>query len=563
MEKRNTIIAFVLSAAIMFGWLHFFGKKPKDTVTENVQTPQAEVTENIDEEPVTAEKSDQISASIKTKGSEADDYDYSTLVEEEYSFKTDHYSFTLTNRGAKINSIKYGNREIELAVNGAGEPAALDYSFFLDKKDFLNKDPLSAVLWFTSEKNENRFVFTRNIFLDGKKVTVHKIYEFNKDSYYFDLTYVFSNENDEKVYFPEQQIIFSAADYIGPSAGGAGRRFNRIKQMYYTGKKKLLTKGGGGFLFFKKEATPSKEEEGDISWAGVIGRYFVTLLSTYDRKADGVIADTGENVNYRTGLVFKDSGIVSGKESVYKFKAVISEKNKSYLKSVDDSLESASDTNKWIDPIRVAVLWCLKQLNKFIPNYGWCIVVFSILSKLVFLPLTQKSAQSMKKMSSLQPEIQKLKTKYENDPTRMQQETMKLYKEKGVNPMGGCLPLVVQMPFFIALYSALGNSLDMWNTPFLLWITDLSTPETLFTVAGFDVRLLPIIMTITSFFQQKVSTVDTGAGDQQQMMLKMMPVILLFVFWSFPSGLIIYWSIQNVLQVGHQLIVNNMKKKTA
>jgi len=141
----------------------------------------------------------------------------------------------------------------------------------------------------------------------------------------------------------------------------------------------------------------------------------------------------------------------------------------------------------------------------------------------------------------------------------MQKEMMKLYKENKVNPMGGCFPLLLQMPFFFALYSALIDSIDLWRAPFILWMKDLSMPDTVLTVSGFDLNILPIVMTATTFVQQKLSTVDTGG--QQKMLMMMMPLMFIFIFWSMPSGLVLYWALQNIFQIAHQLFINYRSKE--
>jgi YidC/Oxa1 family membrane protein insertase len=178
------------------------------------------------------------------------------------------------------------------------------------------------------------------------------------------------------------------------------------------------------------------------------------------------------------------------------------------------------------------------------------------------MPLTKKSTDSMKKMQEIAPQIKKLQAKYKGKPDILQQETVKLYKENKVNPIGGCLPLVLQMPFFFGLYSGLINSIDLWNAEFMLWIKDLSMPDTIYTISGFDINILPILMIITTIVQQKQTMVDTG-NQQQKIMMYMMPVILLFVFWKMPSGLVLYWFLQNLYQIMHQFIVNKIGMKKA
>ena len=154
------------------------------------------------------------------------------------------------------------------------------------------------------------------------------------------------------------------------------------------------------------------------------------------------------------------------------------------------------------------------KINILFGNFGWSLVIFSLLTKLVFLPLTQKSTQSMKKLHELTPQINELREKYKEKPEILNKKIMEIYKKNKVNPASGCLPILVQMPFFFALYSALINSIDLWQAPFVLWMKDLSLPDTIFHIAGFNVNVLPVLMTLTTYLQQKMSTVET-TGQQK------------------------------------------------
>ena len=167
----------------------------------------------------------------------------------------------------------------------------------------------------------------------------------------------------------------------------------------------------------------------------------------------------------------------------------------------------------------------------------------------------------MKKMAELGPKMNELKTKFKDKPEQLQKATMELYKSAGVNPLSGCLPLIIQMPFFFALYSALSNSLDMWQSPFFFWIKDLSMPDTVGHIMGISINILPILMTVTTYFQQKLTTVDTG-NQSQKIMMMLMPLMFIWIFWSMPSGLVLYWIIQNTLQIAHQLYIMRKPPKT-
>jgi YidC/Oxa1 family membrane protein insertase len=217
----------------------------------------------------------------------------------------------------------------------------------------------------------------------------------------------------------------------------------------------------------------------------------------------------------------------------------------------------------WFDFLARPALYFLHFLHTFTGNYGVAIIIITILQKIGFYPLAQKSHKSMHAMQALQPKIQAIKERYKNNPQKVNQETMELYKRHGVNPLGGCLPMLLQIPIFIALYNALYYSVELWRAPFTLWIDDLSVADTLFVVPfpipyigeAFAVRGLPVIMGISMFIQQKMSPMG-GDPRQAQMMLYLMPVMFTFIFWGMPSGLVLYWLVNNVLHIGHQYQMN-------
>ncbi len=214
---------------------------------------------------------------------------------------------------------------------------------------------------------------------------------------------------------------------------------------------------------------------------------------------------------------------------------------------------------KWIQPISELMLWLMNWLHGFIPNFGWVIVIISILSKLVFYPLTSRGTKSMRNMqvaqARLKPKLDAAKEKFGKDPQRYNQEMMKIYKEEGVNPMAGmagCLPMLVQMPVFIALYQVLYNMIDLRQAPFIFWIQDLSQPDALFTLPfslpflGSHFNLLPIIMGAVTYFQTKM-TPTAGTPSQMASMNTIMPIMMLFLLYNMPSGLVIYWTINTAV----------------
>ena len=195
------------------------------------------------------------------------------------------------------------------------------------------------------------------------------------------------------------------------------------------------------------------------------------------------------------------------------------------------------------------LVWVLNLFNGWIPNFGVAIILLTILVRLLFWPLTRKSTEGMKKMQELQPLMKEIQAKYKDNPQRLQQETWQLYREKKVNPMSSCLPMLIQIPVFIALFNVLRSAVELRYAPFL-WIADLSEPEGLFA-SWFPfggLNLLPILMAVSTALQSYF-TPSTGDKKQQQMMMVMMPAMMLIMFYSFPSALSLYWFLSNIFSI--------------
>jgi YidC/Oxa1 family membrane protein insertase len=198
-------------------------------------------------------------------------------------------------------------------------------------------------------------------------------------------------------------------------------------------------------------------------------------------------------------------------------------------------------------------------LHFLLSNWGLVIIAFSILIKIALHPLTRSSMRSMQRMQKLQPLMEEIKAKYKDDPQKMNQAVMGLYKEYGVNPMGGCLPILLQLPIMYALYAVFRSAIDLRQASFIGWIKDLSIPDVAFTlpfplplVGIQEVSGIALLMGITMFLQQKMTVKD----PQQKMMVWMMPIMMTFLFNGFPSGLNLYYAVFNVLSIGQQFIVN-------
>ena len=222
----------------------------------------------------------------------------------------------------------------------------------------------------------------------------------------------------------------------------------------------------------------------------------------------------------------------------------------------------------FIRPISRGVLFVLKKLHEFIPNYGYVLILFSFAVKLLVYPLTKKSYQSTAAMQQLQPEIAALKDKHGNNPQKLNQATMKLYKEKGVNPLGGCLPMLLQMPLLFALFQVFRTTIELRAEPFVWWIKDLSAPDAVFTlpfeipIFGAHVAILPILMVVSMFVQQRMMSGGAAQPPQQKTMQYFMTGFFYLIFNSFPSGLNLYYTLFNVLTIAQQKLIPPAQKTT-
>ena len=222
----------------------------------------------------------------------------------------------------------------------------------------------------------------------------------------------------------------------------------------------------------------------------------------------------------------------------------------------------------FIRPISKGVLYSLTRMHDYIPNYGVVLIIFSLLVKILVYPLTKKSYQSTSAMQEIQPEVNKLREKFKNNPQKLNQATMELYKKKGVNPLGTCFPMLLQMPLLFALFTVFRSTIELRGEPFVFWIKDLSAPDVLFYLPfkiplyGNYVCALPILMALSMYAQQKMMQPNNATGpqaDQQKMMQYFMMGFFFLLFNSFPSGLNLYYTLFNILTIAQQKLTKNEK----
>jgi YidC/Oxa1 family membrane protein insertase len=418
---------------------------------------------------------------------------------------------------------------------------------------------LSNTLFQVEERTDGPYRVVRFVARNEEGVEVVRTYRFHPDSLAFHMTQEISGvPNDdgsaryEIALLPGMPLLEVRPQYDRAAMAAVsliGK--NYIKDGTGSGR---LGCGGGG----RKDQWKTKTHHGMVRWVGIRNKYFLGALVLGEPEEADVITERNP-AKAAAGARFLGTVDLDGR--VRKdFLVYLGPMRHGDLASLGAGLERAVDLGiKPIVPISKAVLWCMTTLYKVIPNYGVIILILSLGTKFLFYPLTKKSLQSMKRMQELKPEMERIKEKFKDNPQRQNQEMMKLYQKHKINPLGGCLPMLVQMPIFFALYSVLYNVIELRKAPFVLWIKDLSIPDTVAHVGGIPINPLPLIMTGTMIIQQKMTPTD----PRQAAMTMMMPVIFLFFFYSLPSGLVFYWTVNNVATIVQQVWMKREEKNSS
>lgn len=491
-------------------------------------------------------------------------------AEEIVVVETDLIRAELSTHGASIRRWElkqhrtWDNRTVQIVDHNGGDPGILFGT--MDGKTLASRD-----LYF------NLATTTRSVRLDGNNFefeikfvlpaanggTITKSYRFRNDTYGADVQYAFVGmdaviANYEYQVTWDRSLPYAERNSVDESGFAAGYA--------YAGKE--LTEIDAT----KPDQPVSKSLSGQVDWVATRNKYFGVALLPVTPLTEGAILegrrttapDNGVVEHYGVALRMPFRGTPAETARVRLFAGPL---DHSILTSYNKGLENIMSLGwAWlIRPIAEYVFLPLfKGIHYVIPNWGIVIILFALIIKVLLHPLTKSSMRSMKKMQALQPLMEEIKEKYKDDPAKMNQAVMNLYKEYGVNPAGGCLPVLLQLPIMYALYAMFRSVIDLRHAHFLGWITDLSVPDILVTLPfhvplfGFsEVSGIAILMGITMFVQQKMTVKD----PRQQMMVWMMPVMMTLVFNSFPSGLNLYYAVFNVLSIGQQLWTNRQDEE--
>ena len=527
MEKR-TIIAVVLSIAVFYLFSLFSGPQQKPT------PPAASVpvkTENVGAAPAVSVQS---AASVPVEASKL-------ASSADVTVETERYTAVFSGVGASLKSLtlkgfretnKPNSPQVKLLANA--DPALTSFSTrgvgFALSAQAVYSPSVADLKLVTGEKK--RLVFT---YVDAQGFVVRKTYSFDGSGYGIALETQLVNNSSAPITGSFQHLITSPFDH------------NQADKRYETYGSSLYADGSLHTDAPKNVASATKKYDKGVTWAAINDKYFLSALLSVNNSIASVELKKNTAGFLESDITTPAFSVAPGQAVTVGHKLFIGPKEIDILKAQGSSLEQSLDLG-WFSVLAKPMLYSLKFFYRYVGNYGIAIIIITVILKIIFFPLTHKSYKSMKEMGKLQPKMAALKEKYKNDKDAMNRAVMVLYRDHKVNPLGGCLPMVVQIPVFFSLYKALMYSIELRHAPFMFWIMDLSDKDPYYVT--------PVIMGVTMFIQQKMT--PSNMDEMQQKIMLGLPVIFTFMFLSFPSGLVLYWLINNILTIGQQAYINKL-----
>lgn len=500
--ERRALLAVVLSILVLIAYSYFFQPKPvqrqPETPGQGKPLPETQTAKPVPL-PLFA---------LETAG-------------EDIIVQTDLYEVILTTKGATIKSWELKNYKDRdgMPVRLLREPGTLPPLAILFEG--ADRDLPQKVIYQTNtdklilrgkgdSKGEVVFTYTHQGMLIRKKLV------FYNNDYRADLSV-------ETVNTPAYLLS------LGTDFGV----FDKDKKD--TGHKGPVILIDSDRMEFNEKLKAPRDFTGSIHWIAQEDKYFISALVPRTGALGASVWKEGNTAEIALKLSPEKQGLL----------LYAGPKEYDRLKALNVRLEHAVDFG-WFSIVAMPLFWVLKFFYKFTGNYGWAIVLLTIITRIPFIPLVNKSGMTMKKMQEIQPRLAEIKKRYKKDPQKMQKEMMELYKKHKVNPLGGCLPILLQIPIFIALYNVLSKAIELRGAPFMWWIKDLSLKDPYY--------ILPIVMGLTMVIQQKMtpSTMD----PMQAKIMMILPIVFTFLFLTFPSGLVLYWLVNNIFGIIQQYYIN-------
>lgn len=505
------------------------------------------------------------------------------VSEENFTITTNKVQVTFTNRGGDIVSYKlleHLDKDTNSGVQMVDNVTPLNRAFSISLGD-ATADVLNDV--FNVKKIDDYTIgFYKNYeYTDGsgnvQKFVLGKLYTFKPDEYMFrlDIT-VNGQEGTTGLNVDGVSYTLRTSPQIGPHYNPKDR-YEVRQYVAYSGSKKT------------KKAISDRYYNKKYEWAGVAGKYFTILVKPENaaNMKESVRCVTESSNDYSNAQIMLTRNAIETAQSTDSYYIYIGPRNETELikynsketnswNLVNAKLNQALQTSGILSPIEKVLKWAMEMIYKLVHNWGLAIIVLTVILKIILFPLNRKSALGTLKMQELQPQMQALQEKYKDNPQKMQEESAKLYKAVGYNPASGCLPIVLQMIILFAMYNVFNNYFEFRGASFIKgWIDDLSVGDSIWTwekqiplISGFTqntLRILPFVYTISQLFNGMITQYGGAGGGQSktQMALLMygMPIMFFFILYNVASGLILYWTVSNILQMGQQIVINKITKK--
>lgn len=576
--EKNTLLAVVLSVIVIT-----VGFMVQNTLYPPEPIPQAPVAQESApapaQEPATAPATGTVApADQRLAGNAIVPVPDSTIPTNTVVYSNGVLRATFDPAGARLISLQLlehmdGNEPVEMIRRGDTGRGALELHF----GDF-DTPPVDALFRQVPTDNPNEIRFSRSFFVNGAEdqpFDVIRTFRFEQGEFIIEHTIELVNSVNQALplNFAGTAYTISFGPQIGPSYAELDGRNEFRTFHYFDGNRRRNVR-------MRTEDRNTLEER--VNWAALTGKYFsviavpgaVDYLWTFSNETPRGIED---------GAAFSLSRpVIRGASTRDVVRFYVGPKVTRTLNRYDRAADNAFGLRNlelaqieerralfgWLENI---LKWAMEQIFIFVPNYGITIIILTILVKILLHPLTKKSFESTSKMQVLNPKIQELREKYKDDPTKMNQAMGELYKKEGVNPLGGCLPMLLQFPFFIAMFGVFNNHFDLRGAIFIPgWINDLSAPESIWNFGDFvlpllgwnDLRLLPILFVgsqiLSSMLMQNPAA--GGSNSQMKMMQYGMPIMFFFILYNMPSGLLVYWIFSNLLTVGTQFFATQKRK---
>ena len=531
MENKNTIIALVLMLLVWSGFTYFFPPQ-KAVVTQDIKTAAAPVATEPKQSNTAAGTINSLTEFKNTKLP-----DVGNIKEKTVTVENDKFIAVFSNKGASIVSFELKDYKKE---NSANSPlvSVVDKnknvpSLFFTGVDGLQFDK-NCVYQFEDVDHikviNDRSINFKGITENGSPFDI--IYSFTPNSYKIKVAVVYKNVTSN----PQNGYIAVALNTPW-TKDMAGNRLEFVGPVSFAADEVHTDKVDD----LEKEPKTYKK---NVAWSGFETKYFLSAIIPSSAKQVTQVVVHKEGNNVVNTVTLAPQLVNSQSTCVYEFSLFYGPKEVNILTEFGSSLEKVVDFG-FFKLIAQPLHLVLKFFYKYVGNYGIAIILLTIILKMIFWPLTQKSYVSMRAMQTIQPQMKKLREKYSSDKEMLNKKMMELYKEYRVNPLGGCLPMLVQIPVFFALYKVLLDTIELRHAPFAFWITDLSIKDPYY--------ITPVVMGITMFIQQKLSP-STMDAMQAKLMLAM-PVVFTFMFLNFPAGLVIYWLVNNLLTILQQYLI--------